>query len=95
MQAARHFAGRFRLIPPAYVKPFVKRVKTDVADAEAICEPVSRKTMRFVPVMPSEQQADAMNAAIARTCSKQLRHKHERTFDLTRSQPRKGFVGTA
>ena len=49
-----------RLIPPAYVKPFVKRGKTDAADAEAICEAVSRKTMRFVPVKSSEQQADAM-----------------------------------
>jgi transposase len=49
-----------RLIPPAYVKPFVKRGKTDAADAEAICEAVSRKTMRFVPVKSAEQQADAM-----------------------------------
>jgi transposase len=39
-----------RLIPPAYVKPFVKRGKTDAADAEAIGEAVTRKTMRFVPV---------------------------------------------
>ena len=38
-----------RLIPPAYVKPFVKRGKTDAADAEAISEAVTRKTMRFVP----------------------------------------------
>ena len=37
-----------RLIPPAYVKPFVKRGKTDAADAEAISEAVTRKTMRFV-----------------------------------------------
>lgn len=49
-----------RLIPPAYVKPFVKRGKTDAADAEGICEAVSRKTMRFVPVKSAEQQADAM-----------------------------------
>ena len=39
-----------RLIPPAYVKPFVKRGKTDAADAEAISEAVIRKTMRFVPI---------------------------------------------
>lgn len=38
-----------RLIPPAYVKPFVKRQKNDAADAEAICEAVQRPTMRFVP----------------------------------------------
>jgi transposase len=39
-----------RLIPPAYVKPFVKRGKTDAIDAEAICEAVVRPTMRFTPV---------------------------------------------
>lgn len=49
-----------RLIPPAYVKPFVKRGKTDAADAEAISEAVIRKTMRFVPIKTAEQQADAM-----------------------------------
>ena len=49
-----------RLIPPAYVKPFVKRGKTDAADAEAISEAVIRKTMRFVPIRTAEQQADAM-----------------------------------
>lgn len=49
-----------RLIPPAYVKPFVKRGKTDVADAEAISEAVTRKTMRFVPIKTAEQQAAAM-----------------------------------
>jgi transposase len=49
-----------RLIPPVYVKPFVKRGKTDAADAEAICEAASRKTMRFVPVKTAEQQAGAM-----------------------------------
>ena len=49
-----------RLIPPSYVKPFVKRGKTDAADAEAICEAVSRKSMRFVPVKSADQQATAM-----------------------------------
>ncbi|MEF0942874.1 IS110 family transposase [Rhizobium sp. BR 362] len=49
-----------RLIPPAYVKPFVKRGKTDAADAEAISEAVIRKTMRFVPIKTAEQQAHAM-----------------------------------
>jgi transposase len=46
-----------RLMPPAYVKPYVKRGKTDANDAEAICEAVSRPTMRFVPVKSREQQA--------------------------------------
>ena len=39
-----------RLMPPRYVKPYVKRNKNDAADAKAICEAVSRPTMRFVPV---------------------------------------------
>ena len=46
-----------RLMPPAYVKPYVKRGKTDAGDAEAICEAVTRPTMRFVPVKSPEQQA--------------------------------------
>lgn len=46
-----------RLMPPAYVKPYVKRGKTDAADAEAICEAVTRPTMRFVPVKSAERQA--------------------------------------
>src|SRR6516164_8980871 len=49
-----------RLMPPAYVKPFVKRGKTDAADAEAIAEAVTRKAMRFVPVKSAEQQAMAV-----------------------------------
>jgi transposase len=47
------------LVPPSYVKPFVKRGKTDAADAEAICEAVLRKTMRFVPIKSADQQAVA------------------------------------
>ncbi|MGY4463976.1 transposase [Bradyrhizobium sp. LB13.1] len=43
-----------RLIPPAYVKPFVKRGKSDGADAEAVNEAVTRKTMRFVPIKTAE-----------------------------------------
>ena len=46
-----------RMMPPAYVKAYVKRGKTDAADAEAICEAVRRPTMRFVPVKSPEQQA--------------------------------------
>ena len=49
-----------RLIPPAYVKPFVKRQKNDVADAEAIAEAASRPSMRFVAVKSEHQQAGAM-----------------------------------
>jgi transposase len=44
-----------RLMPPSYVKPYVKRQKNDAADAEAICEAVTRPTMRFVEVKSPEQ----------------------------------------
>ena len=46
-----------RLMPPAYVKPYVKRQKNDMADAEAICEAVTRTNMRFVPTKTPEQQS--------------------------------------
>ena len=49
-----------RLIPPVYVKPFVKRQKNDAADAEAIVEAALRPTMRFVAVKTEDQQARAM-----------------------------------
>jgi len=49
-----------RLIPPAYVKPYVKRQKNDMADAEAICEAATRPTMRFVPVKSEAQQANGV-----------------------------------
>lgn len=49
-----------RLIPPVYVKPFVKRHKNDAADAEAICEAMQRPNMRFVAVKSEEQQASAL-----------------------------------
>ena len=49
-----------RLMPPAYVKPYVKRQKNDMADAEAICEAVARANMRFVPTKTSEQQSCLM-----------------------------------
>jgi transposase len=46
-----------RLMPPAYVKPYVKRHKNDATDAEAICEAVTRPNMRFVPTKTREQQS--------------------------------------
>jgi transposase len=49
-----------RLMPPAYVKPYVKRQKNDAADAEAICEAVMRPTMRFVETKTPEQQSCLM-----------------------------------
>nr|WP_153439606.1 IS110 family transposase [Sinorhizobium terangae] len=49
-----------KLIPPQLVKPYVKRGKNDAADAEALCEAMSRPTMRFVPVKSADQQAVLM-----------------------------------
>src|SRR4051794_27105536 len=49
-----------KLIAPAYVKPFVKRQKNDMADAEAICEAAQRPTMRFVAVKSEQAQAAAV-----------------------------------
>jgi transposase len=54
------FGHEVRLMPAAYVKPYVKRGKTDAADAEAIAEAVTRPTMRFVAVKTVEQQAVLM-----------------------------------
>ena len=63
--ATGHYWGRelralghdVRLIPPQYVKPYVKHNKTDAADAEAICEAVTRPSMRFVGIKSVDQQA--------------------------------------
>jgi transposase len=52
------------LLPPQRVKPYVARNKNDAADAEAICEAMSRPTMRFVPVKTAEQQATLMLAGV-------------------------------
>ena len=49
-----------KLLPPSYVKPYVKRGKTDAADAEAICEAVTRPGMRFVPVKTVARQSVLM-----------------------------------
>ncbi|RWA78799.1 MAG: IS110 family transposase [Mesorhizobium sp.] len=49
-----------RLMPASYVKPYVKRQKNDASDAEAICEAVTRPTMRFVPTKSEEQRSVLM-----------------------------------
>jgi transposase len=67
--ATSHFWGReiaklgheVKLVPPIYVKPYVKRQKNDAADAEAIAEAASRPTMRFVGVKTEQQQAQGMS----------------------------------
>lgn len=60
---ARKYGHEVRLMPPAYVKAYVKRNKTDAIDAEAICEALSRPTMRFVPV---KEEADQAQVALHR-----------------------------
>src|SRR5688572_399821 len=56
-RALQRFGHTVRLMAPQFVKPYVKTNKNDVADAEAICEAVSRPNMRFVPVKSIEQQS--------------------------------------
>jgi transposase len=56
----QRFGHTVKLMPPAYVKPYVKRQKNDAADAEAICEAVQRPSMRFVPEKTPDQQACLM-----------------------------------
>ena len=60
----RSFGHEVKLIAPQLVKPYVKRGKNDTADAEALCEAMSRPTMRFVPVKTAEQQAALMMVAL-------------------------------
>ena len=71
-----------KLIPPIYVKPFVKRQKNDMADAEAIAEAASRPTMRFVAIKTPEQQARMM---IFRTRELLVRQRTQ-TINALRSQ---------
>ena len=61
-----------RLMPPSYVKPYVKRQKNDMADAEAICEAVTRPTMRFVAAKSVEQQTVLM---LHKSCDLMVRQR--------------------
>ena len=76
--SARHWARELiklghdaRMMPPAYVKPYIRRQKNDAADAAAICEAVTRPSMRFVGVRSLENQAALM------------RHKARRCWSLS------------
>ena len=67
-----------RLMPPRYVKPYLKRQKNDAADAEAICEAVTRPSMRFVEIKTSEQQSPS-------SCTRHLLHAPANRSDRTQS----------
>jgi transposase len=58
--ALGHTGHTVKLMPPAYVKAYVKRNKYDAADAEAICEAATRPSMRFMPIKNAEQQSVLM-----------------------------------
>ena len=79
LQALGH---EVRLIPPAYAKAYVRRNKTDPADAEAICEAVSRPSMRFVPI---KSEADQAMAAVHRVRERLIAQRTQ-TINMLRSQ---------
>jgi transposase len=73
-----------RLMPPAYVKPYVKRQKNDAADAETICEAVRRPSMRFVETKTPEQQS----------CLMLDRPRRQDTVPVDRDRRAQGDTGT-
>jgi transposase len=79
------------VIPPAYVRPFVKRGKTNAADAEAISEAVTRKTMRFVPIKSAEHQTAAM---VLKTRSLLIRQQTQVTNALRADLSELGIIAT-
>ena len=79
LQALGH---EVRLIPPAYAKAYVRRNKTDPADAEAICEAVSRPSMRFVPI---KSEADQAMAAVHRVRERLIAQRTQ-TINMLRGQ---------
>src|SRR5512133_2082846 len=81
-----------RMMPPAYVKPFVKRGKTDAADAEAISEAVTRKSMRFVPIKSAEQQAASM---VLKTRALLVRQRTQSVNALRAHLAELGIIATA
>ena len=76
-----------RLMPPQYVKPYVKRSKNDASDAEAICEAVTRPTMRFVGMKSPEQQSVMVLHRTRLILTRQeVEVRRQRTLDLARQR---------
>src|SRR5215813_8435220 len=88
-RAIQELGHEVRLIPPIYVKPFVRRQKNDAADAEAIAEAASRPTMRFVALKTEEQQARSM---IFRTRDLLVRQRTQRVNALRGHLAEHGIV---
>jgi transposase len=92
----RALGHEVKLMPPAYVKPYVKRQKNDATDAEAICEAVQRPSMRFVPIKPPEQQAGLVLHRTRHLLVRQLTgvinalRAHMAEFGIVAPQGRKG-----
>jgi transposase len=63
--------GHEVVLPPQYIKPYVKRGKNDANDAEAICEAMSRPGMRFVPIKSAERQAQVLLLGVRHLMIKQ------------------------
>jgi transposase len=88
-QAIQSLGHTVRMMPPAYVKAYVKRNKTDAADAEAICEAVTRPTMRFVPIKSSAEQAAGM---VLKTRDLFIRQRTQTTNALRSHMAEMGIV---
>jgi transposase len=96
---SREFKGlghTVRLMPPAYVKPYIKRQKNAAADAEAVCEAVTRANMRFVETKTSEQQSGMVLHRTRHLCMRQQTsvinaiRAHLAEFGIVASIGRKG-----
>lgn len=94
----RALGHEVKLMPPAYVKPYVKRQKNDAADAEAICEAVQRPSMRFVPIKAPESQAGLVLHRTRHLLVRQMTavinalRAHMAEFGIVASQGRKGVA---
>jgi transposase len=75
MQTVTTIGHTVRLMPPAYVRSYVKRQKNDAADAEAICEAVTRANMRFVGQCSANRPQEGDPACGARGCRPHRAHR--------------------